>query len=269
MTAEGAPAALDDLRVLDLTDRLGQYCGRLLASFGADVIRIEPPDGGAPRRAHPLAEGLPESDASLEFWFHNLNKRSVVLDLDSDEGRAALAGLAAGADVLLEGPGEAFLRSHSDQGPDLPCTLRSLACRYDLVLVEGHKTAPLSKVWLRGEDDAPPPPEVPDVIASIPRAGDPAEAVMRILDEWLPRQWLKTPVYGCVLANGAAGVERTAALLAQVAGCGGRAGPRLERGQRAGAGVCQVRRRAHWLADRCERWCRRCLGHPTDRRRGR
>ena len=102
MTAERAPGALDDLRVLDLTGRLGQYCGRLLASFGADVIRIEPPDGGEPRRVHPLAEGLPENDASLEFWFHNLNKRSVVLDLDSDEGRVGLARLAAGADVLLE-----------------------------------------------------------------------------------------------------------------------------------------------------------------------
>ncbi|MQA00775.1 MAG: hypothetical protein GEU80_15875 [Dehalococcoidia bacterium] len=104
-TADSAaltPGALDDLRVLDLTGRLGQYCGRLLASLGADVIRVEPPGGGVPRRAHPLADGLPEADASLDFWFHNLRKRSVVADLDTDDGRALVARLAAGADILLE-----------------------------------------------------------------------------------------------------------------------------------------------------------------------
>ena len=99
---DGTPRALDDLRVLDLTDRLGQYAGRLLASFGADVIRVEPPGGGAPRAVLPLADGLPEGEASLEFWFHNLNKRSIVLDLDSAEGQRSLRDLASGADVLLE-----------------------------------------------------------------------------------------------------------------------------------------------------------------------
>ncbi len=88
--------------MLDLTDRLGQYCGRLLASLGADVIRIEPPDGGTARRAHPLAAGEPAGESSLDFWFNNLRKRSVVLDLDSPEGQTKLAELARGADVLLE-----------------------------------------------------------------------------------------------------------------------------------------------------------------------
>ncbi len=104
MTAGGetTPGALDDLRVLDLTDRLGQYCGRMLASLGADVIRIEPPGGLDARRAHPLAGGEPDGESSLDFWFHNLRKRSAVLDLETAEGQAALTKLARGADVLIE-----------------------------------------------------------------------------------------------------------------------------------------------------------------------
>ncbi|MDP6607101.1 MAG: CoA transferase [Dehalococcoidia bacterium] len=98
----GTPRALDDLRVLDLTDRLGQYCGRMLASLGADVIRIEPPGGLDGRRVHPLAGGEPDGESSLDFWFHSLRQRSVVLDLDTAEGQAALTKLARGADVLIE-----------------------------------------------------------------------------------------------------------------------------------------------------------------------
>ena len=167
MTAEGAPAALDDLRILDLTDRLGQYCGRLLASFGADVIRIEPPGGGEPRRAHPLAEGLPESDASLEFWFHNMNKRSAVLDLDSDGGQAALARLAAGADVLLESttPGTMAARGldYETLSPSNPGLIYASLTGFgqegpyarwawsDIVLM-----ALGGQMWLGGYPDAPP-----------------------------------------------------------------------------------------------------------------
>ena len=94
--------ALSDLRILDLSDRLGQYAGRLFASLGADVIRVEPPWGGTARVAAPFAAGRPKEEASLEFWFHNLNKRSVALDLDTAEGQDALRALARGSDVLLE-----------------------------------------------------------------------------------------------------------------------------------------------------------------------
>lgn len=58
--------ALDDLRVLNLTDRIDQYCGRVLASLGADVIRIEPPDGGDPRRAHPVGPHYSDREVPIE-----------------------------------------------------------------------------------------------------------------------------------------------------------------------------------------------------------
>jgi crotonobetainyl-CoA:carnitine CoA-transferase CaiB-like acyl-CoA transferase len=104
------PGALADMRVLDLTDRLGQYTSRLFAQLGADVIRVEPPGGGCARLAHPRAEGegIERSEASLEFWFHNRGKRSVVADLDAREGRELVRRLALGVDVLSDSfrPGE-------------------------------------------------------------------------------------------------------------------------------------------------------------------
>src|SRR3954447_2477755 len=83
---------LAGLRVLDLSVwRPGPYATQLLAEIGADVVKVEPP-GGDPMRSYP------ELFASL-----NANKRSVVLDLKSDTGRARALELAGRADVVIEG----------------------------------------------------------------------------------------------------------------------------------------------------------------------
>jgi crotonobetainyl-CoA:carnitine CoA-transferase CaiB-like acyl-CoA transferase len=78
------------LRVLDLTEDAAEWCGRILADLGAEVIRIEPP-GGSPGRRDQVG-----------FALRNANKAGVVLDLDDPAGRLALLGLAADADILLE-----------------------------------------------------------------------------------------------------------------------------------------------------------------------
>jgi len=76
----------------------GPYCCMLLADFGADVIKIENPDGGDTMRAWPpLSEGYSENFASV-----NRNKRSVVLDLKSAEGLAEAKRIIAACDVLVE-----------------------------------------------------------------------------------------------------------------------------------------------------------------------
>jgi len=54
-----APGPLAGLRVLEVTDEKGQYCGKLMADMGADVIKIEPPGGEAARRVGPFAEDVP------------------------------------------------------------------------------------------------------------------------------------------------------------------------------------------------------------------
>ena len=94
--------ALGTFRVLDLTQGPGQYATRLLADLGADVIRIEPPDGGPARRTSPFASDHPGIDRSLTFLHFNSNKRSVVLNLEDDGDHTRLIQLAADADALVE-----------------------------------------------------------------------------------------------------------------------------------------------------------------------
>jgi benzylsuccinate CoA-transferase BbsE subunit len=96
------PGALDGLRVLDLTDYRGQLCARLMADMGADVIKVEPPAGDSARRIGPFVDGIPHHDRSLFFWFYNLNKRSLTLDLTRSRGAEILRTLARAADVVIE-----------------------------------------------------------------------------------------------------------------------------------------------------------------------
>ena len=89
-------------RILDLADRRAAFCGRLLADYGADVLKIEPPDGDPSRRLGPFPKDVPDDERSLDFMFYNTNKRSITLDLESGEGRALFLRLAADADVIIE-----------------------------------------------------------------------------------------------------------------------------------------------------------------------
>ena len=90
--------ALAGLRVLDVSQVMaGPYCAMLLADMGADVIKIEPPDGDMTRRM-PGAVGTD----TPAYNAVNRGKRSVVLNLKAKTGRDALVRLSAGADVLVE-----------------------------------------------------------------------------------------------------------------------------------------------------------------------
>ncbi|WP_324758607.1 succinyl-CoA:mesaconate CoA-transferase [Haloarcula montana] len=95
--------ALADLRVLDLTQVLaGPYCTMLLADMGADVVKIERPGGDLIRSNPPYAED-PESEA-YGGYFQSVNrgKRSLELDLRTDEDRDAFHSLVERADVVVE-----------------------------------------------------------------------------------------------------------------------------------------------------------------------
>ena len=94
------PGALGDIRVLDIAGEIGQYCTKLLADLGADVIKIEPPGGDPVRKLPPQLIDNPQ--ASL-YWLNlNTNKRSVTLDIETPEGRAVFERLVATADVVVE-----------------------------------------------------------------------------------------------------------------------------------------------------------------------
>lgn len=100
MAADATP--LDGVRVLDLSDPFGQYAGRLLSNLGADVIKIEPPSGDAGRRIGPFLEDLPGPERSLFWWYYNADKRSLALDIVSDDGLDLFLRLASQADIVLE-----------------------------------------------------------------------------------------------------------------------------------------------------------------------
>jgi crotonobetainyl-CoA:carnitine CoA-transferase CaiB-like acyl-CoA transferase len=92
-------SALDGLRVLDLTRLLpGPFCTMLLADLGADVIKVEEPNGGDPARHYAPLQG----DTGALFLLINRNKRSVTIDLKTDAGRSQLLKLVDSADVLVE-----------------------------------------------------------------------------------------------------------------------------------------------------------------------
>ena len=94
---------LDGVRVVDLTHALaGPYATMLLADLGADVLKVESPAGDLARGAGPYPTG--DTVRAFGGYFQSVNrgKRSVVLDLKTPEGLAALRELAADADVLVE-----------------------------------------------------------------------------------------------------------------------------------------------------------------------
>jgi len=88
---------LTGIRVVDLTIERGELAGRLLADLGAEVIRVEPPDGSPARALPPLVD-----EYSLFFAFRNAGKAGVVLDLSKDPDRDRLHQLLACSDVVID-----------------------------------------------------------------------------------------------------------------------------------------------------------------------
>src|SRR5712692_9139636 len=96
----GVPAALDGLLVVDFTRVVaGPACTQILADFGAEVIKIENPDGGDDTRAYEHADLAGESAAFISL---NRNKRGIALDLTNPEARDVARELIARADVVVE-----------------------------------------------------------------------------------------------------------------------------------------------------------------------
>ena len=94
------PGALEGLKVIDLSRVLGgPYCGQMLADHGADVIKIEPPQGDETRTWGPPFD---KEGVSAYFAGINRNKRTIALDLSKPEGREVLLKLLAEADVLID-----------------------------------------------------------------------------------------------------------------------------------------------------------------------
>ncbi|MGV6872816.1 CoA transferase [Pseudochelatococcus sp. B33] len=93
---------LAGIRVIEFADELAEYTGLLLGGLGAEVIKVEPPQGSPTRAFGPFFGDEPDPERSLFFWNYNRGKRSVVLDLDEQKGRTHMLRLLEGADVLID-----------------------------------------------------------------------------------------------------------------------------------------------------------------------
>jgi crotonobetainyl-CoA:carnitine CoA-transferase CaiB-like acyl-CoA transferase len=105
MAPTAAPGPLAGLRVIDCSTVLaGPYCTMLLADLGADVVKVEPPEGDATRGWGPpwVGDEAAGTRTAAYYLSVNRNKRSIRLDLATEPGRDVLRRLLAGADVLVE-----------------------------------------------------------------------------------------------------------------------------------------------------------------------
>jgi len=104
-------SALQDIVVVEIAERVtGEYCGKLLADFGARVVKVERPVSGSPTRAmQPIIRARDGTESSSLFAYLNTNKESAVMDVNSEEGRASLHELISSANVVIDDHDEDWL----------------------------------------------------------------------------------------------------------------------------------------------------------------
>lgn len=160
----GSEGALHGVRVLDLGGEISNYCGRLFAQLGAEVILVEPSGGAQYRHAHPKSE---VSGKSLRFHYDNADKRSVSVNLSSAQGREVFSRLALSADLLLDDRTEHDLRAHGFDHRDMPAMFPRLVTTAvtpfglsgpyaDFHATDATCMAFGGMLWLGGYDDGPP-----------------------------------------------------------------------------------------------------------------
>jgi len=104
---------LPGVRVLEVGQGIsGPYCAKILANMGAEVIKIEPPEGDVARQRGPYPGDNPHPEKSGLFLTLNTNKRGIVLDVGSSDGAATLRKLVKTADIVIENPPPSSLESN-------------------------------------------------------------------------------------------------------------------------------------------------------------
>lgn len=137
----GGAAPFLGLRVVEIAgDAGGEYSGRLLAEMGAQVTKIEPPGGEVTRNVGPYVGGVVDPENSLNFRFYNGNKRSVVLDVTTTEGRAGLEVLLADADIFISTLQPAALKA-------IDLDLKALSARLEKLIVLSVTAFGLDGPW--------------------------------------------------------------------------------------------------------------------------
>jgi crotonobetainyl-CoA:carnitine CoA-transferase CaiB-like acyl-CoA transferase len=93
---------LSGIRILDLADEKASFCSKLLADLGAYVLKVEKPGGDPSRRIGPFLGGSPHPEKSLFFYYNNINKLGVTLNLQHIEGKKIFCRLVERTDIVVE-----------------------------------------------------------------------------------------------------------------------------------------------------------------------
>ena len=129
------------LTVVELSDDpSGEMTGMQFVQLGADVIKVEPPAGAPSRHTGPFVDDEPDPDRSLAYWYYNGGKRSVVVDLERDGGRADLDRLLATADVFV-------IAVHPRRLRDLGLDLAEIAAAHPRLIVVSITDFGLTGPW--------------------------------------------------------------------------------------------------------------------------
>ena len=174
---------LSPYTVIDLADDRGELASMVLGDLGAEVIKVEPPQGSASRRMPPFLDDGPEPERSLLYFAFNRNKRGVTLDLNGEAGRLALISLVEKADFIIESspPGHmdrlgigfdilkqanprivyVAITPYGQDGPyaDFPASDLTLAAMGGPMSLQGHPDRPpvrlsVPQVWLHASVEA-------------------------------------------------------------------------------------------------------------------
>lgn len=93
---------LSGYRVLNLADEKGTFCSKMLADLGADVIKIEPPQGDAARNVGPFFHNEPNPDRSLYWFAYYTNQRDITLNIETVDGQRIFKELVKTSDFVVE-----------------------------------------------------------------------------------------------------------------------------------------------------------------------
>jgi crotonobetainyl-CoA:carnitine CoA-transferase CaiB-like acyl-CoA transferase len=99
---ESSNLPLSGYRVLNFTDERGAYCSKILADLGADVIKIEPPQGDPARKVGPFFHDNPRPDRSLYWFAYYTNQRSITLNIETSDGQRIFKKLVENSAFVLE-----------------------------------------------------------------------------------------------------------------------------------------------------------------------
>lgn len=119
------------------------------------------------------------------------------------EGKDSDRFFKAGGDILMRGPEQTFLRAHKRVETELAEVLKLAWPRYDIVLLEGHKSTPLvDKIWMLSDGESACPDDAANVVRVLKREDDRLGIVSAIIEEQLPVRWQSQPVYAGILIGG-------------------------------------------------------------------